>query len=118
MPPAARHRRIAADLERRIAAGEGQPGDPIPSRRDMAHRYGAHEQTIRLAVNLLQQRGLLESQGSGLPVEVAHTPVVRTYSDPDEPWPHAVETARGTTTATDELAARLDINPGVRLHWE
>src|SRR5690242_8417530 len=118
MPPAARHRRIAADLERRIAAGEWSPGDPMPSRREMADRYGAHEQTIRLAVNLLQQRGVLESQGSGLPVEVAHTPVVKTYSDPDEPWPRPVETARGTTTATDELAERLDINPGIRLHRE
>jgi GntR family transcriptional regulator len=117
MSPAARHRRIAAALERRITAGEWQPGDRLPSRRELADVYSVHEQTVRLAVNLLQQRGILESQGSGLPVEVAHTPVVRTFTDPDEPWPHGIEPGpRGTTIATDELAGRLDINPGVRLH--
>jgi GntR family transcriptional regulator len=120
MPRAvARHRRVAADVERRIAAGEWLPGDPLPSRRDLAARYGVHEQTIRLVVNLLRQRGVIESQGAGRPVEVAHTPVVRTLIDPDEPWPWRAETtARGRMAATDDLAERLGINPGLQVQWE
>lgn len=120
MPPAvARHRRIATAIERRITAGEWAPGDRLPSRAALGRALGVHEQTVRLAINLLQQRGVLESQGSGLPVEVAHTPVVQTMTDPDAPWPHGTEVAAGgTTSASDELAVRLDINPGVRLRWE
>lgn len=120
MPRAvAAHRRIAADLERRIAAGEWLPGEQIPSRTELGRHFGVHEQTIRLAVNLLRSRGVLESQGSGLPVEVAHAPVVRTLSEPDAPWPYPSETTpRGYIPATDELAERLDVGPGVRLHWE
>lgn len=120
-PPVARHRRIAADIERRIAAGEWLPGDALPSRAEFGHRYGVHEQTIRLAVNLLRQRGVLESQGSGLAVEVSHAPVVRTFivAAVDEPWPYTTETTpRGAVAATDELAGRLDVSPGVRLHEE
>jgi GntR family transcriptional regulator len=119
MPRVAQHRQIAARIERRIAAGEWLPGDPIPSRAELGKRFGVHEQTIRLAVQLLQKRGVLESQGERRPVEVAHAPVVRTLTDPDAPWPYSSETTpRGFVMATDDLAARLDINPGLRLHWE
>lgn len=120
MPPAvSRHRRIAADIERRIAAGEWLPGDQLPSRVELGKEYKVHEQTIRLAVILLQKRGVLESQGERRRMEVAHALVVRTFTEPDDPWPYRSETtARGQTAATDELAQRLDINPGVRLSWE
>lgn len=119
MPRASRHRRIAADIERRIAAGEWLPGDPIPSRAELARRWGVHEQTVRLAVVLLQQRGVLESPGGRRSPEVAHAPVVRELTDPDAAWPYRVETTPGgTTVATDELADRLQVSPGVRLRWE
>jgi GntR family transcriptional regulator len=120
MPPVvARHRRIAADIERRITNGEWLPGDQLPSRAALGRDYGVHEQTIRLAMVLLQRRGVVESQGERRRVEVAHTPIVRTLSDPDAPWPHRSETLpRGTTRASDELADRLDVGTGVSLHWE
>lgn len=119
MPRVAQSRRIAADIERRIEAGEWFPGDKLPSRVELGKRFGVNEQTIRLAVILLQKRGVLESQGARRPVEVAHASVVRTFTAPDAPWPDRTETIpRGATPATDELAARLDINPGVRLQWE
>lgn len=119
MPRVARSRHIAADIERRIAAGEWLPGDPLPSRAELGRRFGVHEQTVRLAVILLQERGLLESQGPRRRVEVAHAPVVRTLTDPDAPWEYGTETMpRSHTLATDDLARRLDLNPGVRLNWE
>jgi GntR family transcriptional regulator len=122
MPPdVARHRRIAEDIERRIANGEWAPGDGLPSRAALGREYKVHEQTIRLAVVLLQRRGVVESQGERRPVEVAHAVVVRDFtpSAADAPWPHPVDiTPGGLVAATDELARRLDINPGLRLHYE
>lgn len=119
MPRAAQHRRIAALIERRIAAGIWLPGEQLPSRAALGQLLGVHEQTVRLALVLLRERGVIESRGERLRPEVAHTPVVRTFTDPDEPWLHATETTpRDMTAATDELAERLDVNPGVRLHWE
>lgn len=122
MPPVvARHRRIAADIERRIARGEWAPGGQLPSRAALGRDYGVHEQTVRLAVVLLQKRGILESQGERRRPEVAQAAVVRTFTlaDADAPWPHLTDTLpRGRRRATDELARRLDINPGVQLNWE
>lgn len=122
MPSAvARHRRIAADIERRIARGEWAPGQPLPSRAALGRDYGVHEQTIRLAVVLLQKRGVLESQGERRRPEVAQAAVVRTFTlaDADAPWPYPTDALpRGRRTATDELARRLDINPRVQLNWQ
>lgn len=117
--PVARSRRIAADIERRITAGEWAPGDLLPSRAALGREYGVHEQTIRLAVILLRTRGILESQGERRRLEVAHAPHVRIYDDPDGPWPHGSDTSGVTTVAaSDSLAVRLEVNPGVRLHRE
>jgi GntR family transcriptional regulator len=122
MPPVvARHRRVAADIERRIREGEWAPGDQLPSRAELGRDYGVHEQTIRLAMVLLQKRGVLESQGKRRHIEVAQAAVVRTFTlgAADAPWPHLTDTTpRGRRAATDELALRLDINPGVQLNWE
>jgi GntR family transcriptional regulator len=117
--PAARSRRIAAAIEWCIAAGEWLPGELLPSRAELGRRFGVHEQTVRLALVLLRDRGLIESRGERLRPEVAHTPIVRTFTEPDAPWLWSSETTpRGTTTASEETAQRLDLNPGVRLHWE
>lgn len=118
-PAPLRSRHIAADVERRIAAGEWRPGEQVPSRAALAREYGVHEQTVRLAVVNLRERGVLESQGRGRRLEVAHAPHVRIYDDPDEPWPHGSETRDvRTEAASDNLALRLEINPGVRLNRE
>lgn len=119
MPRAAQHRRIAADIERRIAAGEWPPGTQLPSRADLGKRYGVHEQTIRLALIRLRERGIVESRGARLRMQVAHTPVVQTLTDPDAPWPHRTErTPHGRIAAPDEVAERLDLNPGVLVQRE
>ncbi|MGW0584629.1 GntR family transcriptional regulator, partial [Streptomyces sp. NPDC002920] len=55
--PEARFRRIAADIRRRIEAGEWAVGEDLPSRREMGAEYGVHAQTMRLAHRLLRQQG-------------------------------------------------------------
>ncbi|MDJ0345683.1 GntR family transcriptional regulator [Streptomyces sp. H10-C2] len=120
MPAAAmaRHRRIAADLRRRIAAGDWRPGEQIPSRADLGVEYRVHEQTIRLAIVLLRQEGVLDSEQRQRPW-VAHPPAVRTLTNPDAPWPYGSETTDTTPVrATADLAAGLDVPLGVRLQTE
>ncbi|NEC67365.1 GntR family transcriptional regulator [Streptomyces sp. SID9727] len=47
MPADARYRGIAADIIRRIEAGEWPAGAPLPSRRALAAEYGVGGRTDR-----------------------------------------------------------------------
>ncbi|MFB7244676.1 GntR family transcriptional regulator [Streptomyces populi] len=114
----ARHRRIAADIRRRIAAGEWHPGDPLPSRTELATQLGVHPQTVRLAVVLLRRTGILEGEERRA-VYVAHPPAMRTLTDADAEWPFPCETTDfRPRPATRELAERLGVEPGVMLRHE
>ncbi|MER7517757.1 GntR family transcriptional regulator [Streptomyces sp. NPDC126499] len=114
----ARYRRIAADIHARIQAGEWRSGELLPSRIVMAQRYGVHEQTVRLAYQLLRQTGILEGE-KRRGVYVAHPPAMRTLTDPDAPWPFSCETTEAVSCrATDDLSARLDVPIGATLRRE
>lgn len=116
--PGARHRRIAADIRRRIAAGEWRPGDPLPSRAELASELGVHPQTVRLAYVLLRRAGVLEGEERKA-VYVAHPPAMRTLIDADAEWPFSSETTdTRPRPATEELAARLGVHVGVPLQHE
>lgn len=55
--------RIAADLRRRIApGGEFEPGDRIPTLPELCVHYSVSEITVRNAIRLLANEGLLESR--------------------------------------------------------
>ncbi|MFJ3950356.1 GntR family transcriptional regulator [Streptomyces libani] len=114
----AAHRRVAADLAAQISAGLWVPGDQLPSRASLARHYGVHEQTVRLAMILLRSRGLVEGEQRNR-LRVAHPPVMRTLIRPDADWPHQTETADSSPCrATDELADRLGVQPGITLQHE
>ncbi|MFH8804030.1 GntR family transcriptional regulator [Streptomyces sp. NPDC017936] len=114
----ARHRRIAADIRRRIAAGEWRVGEPLPSRAELAAELGVHPQTVRLAYVLLRQAGVLEGEERRA-VYVAHPPAMRTLTDADADWPHSRETIdTRPQPATVELADRLGVPAGVVLQHE
>ncbi|MEU0819003.1 GntR family transcriptional regulator [Streptomyces mirabilis] len=116
--PEARHRQIAADIRRRIQAGEWRPGDQIPSRVDMATVYRVHPQTMRLAYVLLRRTGVLEGEERKR-VYVAHPPAMRTLTDADAEWPWPSETTdTRPRPATEELAERLGVRAGVTLQHE
>lgn len=54
--------RIAADLRHRITSGEYEPGDRIPTLPELCERYGVSEITVRNALQLLRNEGLVESR--------------------------------------------------------
>lgn len=118
MSAEARYRRIAADIRRRIQGGEWQTGERLPSRTDMAQRYGVHPQTIRLAYALLRRTGVLDGE-ERKHVTVAHPPAMRTLTDADAEWPYGSETTdTRPRPATAELAERLGVRVGAVLHHE
>lgn len=114
----ARHRQIAADIRRRIAAGEWRPGQALPSRNQLAAEYHVHPQTIRLARVLLRRAGVLEGEERKA-VYVAHPPAMRTLTDADAEWPYSSETTdTRPRAATEELAERLGVHAGAPLKHE
>jgi GntR family transcriptional regulator len=116
--PEAKHRRIAADINRRIKAGDWSVGEDLPSRAEMAAEYRVHPQTMRLAHRLLRSQGILEGEERKR-VFVAHPPAMRTLTDADADWPFASETTdTRPRPATEELAERLGVHVGATLRHE
>lgn len=114
----ARHRQIAADIRRRIAAGEWRPGQPLPSRAELAAELGVHPQTVRLAYVLLRRTGVLEGEERRA-AYVAHPPAMRTLTDADADWPYSSETTdTRPRPASVELAERLGVHVGALLKHE
>ena len=61
-----RYRAIAADLRARMASGELAAGGVLPSEAELSSRYDASRVTVRRALELLREEGLIESrQGFG-----------------------------------------------------
>ncbi|MDP6666625.1 MAG: response regulator [Dehalococcoidia bacterium] len=59
--PGLRYVSIADDLQRQIESGAVQSGQQLPSQHEMAKQYGVSLTTLRSAVDLLEQRGLVRS---------------------------------------------------------
>jgi DNA-binding GntR family transcriptional regulator len=61
-----RYIRVANDIAARIKSGELAPGTRLRSELDLAERYGVAYQTVRHAMKVLRERGLIVSiQGRG-----------------------------------------------------
>lgn len=73
------HSHIADELTSEILTARYQPGDRLPSERDLAHRFEANRGAVREAMKVLQQRGLIDIQPGGArvtPVEEASLDVI------------------------------------------
>lgn len=68
------HRRIAGDIERRIASGEWRPGFRIPTEVELTAEYGCARMTVSRAMSDLASRGLVVRRRRAGTV-VAHPPV-------------------------------------------
>jgi DNA-binding GntR family transcriptional regulator len=69
------YRRIAAELQRAIAAGELAPGDPLPPEATLTREYGVSRGTARQALSFLARLGLVRAvPGKGRFVQAATSP--------------------------------------------
>lgn len=69
------YQQVAASISASIASGAFQPGQRLPSERDLADDFGVSRPTVRRAVIALEMRGLLEArQGSGVYVRLDQPP--------------------------------------------
>ncbi|MDP8922549.1 MAG: GntR family transcriptional regulator, partial [Chloroflexota bacterium] len=65
IPSAPLYERIAADVLRRVAAGELRPGDRLAPVRRAARDWGVNLNTVARAYALLADRGILETRAGG-----------------------------------------------------
>ena len=60
---------VAAEIRRAIADGEAKPGERMPLAKDLACVLGGNSNTVRRALRLLRDEGLLEfRRGRGITV--------------------------------------------------
>jgi molybdate-binding protein/DNA-binding transcriptional regulator YhcF (GntR family) len=59
------YERIAAEILRRVAAGELRPGDRLPPIRQAAGEWGVNLNTVARAYAALAERGILETRSGG-----------------------------------------------------
>ena len=113
---------IAADLEQRIQSGEFQPGQALPPQRELSAAYGVTLMTLRQALALLTDRGLVAQQpGRGTFVHGAKAAYsmgsLRSLSDDLRAQGHIVDTivlAREPGPLPGEVAEQLGMSPGAR----
>ncbi|EST17930.1 GntR family transcriptional regulator [Streptomyces roseochromogenus] len=129
--------RVADDLRRRVAAGEWEVGEKLPSRAKLATAYGVGTNVLQKAQERLITEGVLEGRaGSGtyvrIPRERRRMVRIRQHEQPGGPSSGADTAVCGSvgtweshsqarTPAPDHIAHRLGIAPGslcVRTHYE
>ena len=55
------YQRIVDEIAARIESGELPPGSKLPSSRELQEQYDTSHMTVRTAVTILRDRGLVES---------------------------------------------------------
>ncbi|MFG1999243.1 GntR family transcriptional regulator [Spirillospora sp. NPDC048911] len=60
-PP--RYRQIAAELQRRIEEGDLQPGNQLPTEKELKEEWKVSESTVKSAMQELRERRLIETVG-------------------------------------------------------
>jgi GntR family transcriptional regulator len=59
------YRRIAEDIRRRVETGEWPPGTRVPSEDSLTTEYGCARATVRRAIYLLRDEGLVQARPLG-----------------------------------------------------
>ncbi|MFE6521223.1 winged helix-turn-helix domain-containing protein [Streptomyces sp. NPDC057794] len=95
---------IADHLRERIRAGELRPGDRLPTQAELADRFGVERGTVRQALRVLHEDGLLTDVSKGSPPRVAAPAPAR-----DEPQPTMVGLAPRLTEAFSATSVHVDV---------
>ncbi|MFI0374273.1 GntR family transcriptional regulator [Actinomadura sp. 1N219] len=128
--PPTKAQAITNALAARIVEGELDPGTWLPSERELARRYEADRSTVRRALRMLAEQGLVQlKHGSGAQVRTARR-VRRAAADITRQvgaWRgfHVSAQKDGRTPftrttvseveASERVAHRLDVPPGTRV---
>lgn len=108
------HRRIGADIERRILSGDWAPGDRVPTEAELMADYGCARMTVSRALSDLAARGLVVRRRRAGTV-VAHPPV-HSAAVVDIPDIQAEVEGRGMAYA-HVLLKRAERAPGAAEDW-
>ena len=127
----AKYKQIAGDLREQITSGALPPGSQLPTEPELAAAHDASRSTVRLALGLLIQQGLVETkQGIGTYVTEPATPLIIMLSGEEdwragqpghtalqptgEPadWPTTEKFQAETISANAEVAAALNLAEG------
>ncbi|MET7572689.1 GntR family transcriptional regulator [Streptomyces sp. NPDC005492] len=94
---------IADTLRDRIRTGDLKAGDRLPTQADLAEEFGVERGTVRQALRVLQEAGLLTNVSKGSPPRIAERPAVQ-----DDPQPTMVALAPRVSEAFAEPHVRVD----------
>jgi GntR family transcriptional regulator len=122
-PKSSRYRDIATRLQKEIRLGKTPIGNLLPTETELMALYSASRQTVREALRILMDQGLIVRRaGLGSVVIASEPPVLFTHSVKSlgEWLRYSNETYRDVVTSRDivadrKLAALLKCEPGK--HW-
>ena len=123
-PGQSRYAALAAALRERVIGGEWPPGSALPAETRLAAEHGVALGTLRRALELLAEHGLIERRhGKGTFVRsgLAGAPMLRffRFGAGDGEVPHSRIVSRQSVVAAPEVARRLGIargEPVLKLH--
>lgn len=112
--------RIHGEMRDRISSGQWAAGSPLPSQQELAAQFGVSIMTLRQALQLLSDEGLIQARhGSGTYVSARYAydlGHLRSFADDLARQGAAVTTrvlAAGVVTPPADVAARLAAPAGV-----
>ncbi|WP_040906816.1 winged helix-turn-helix domain-containing protein [Streptomyces griseoflavus] len=94
---------IADILRERIRSGDLRAGERLPTQAELAEEFGVERGTVRQALRVLQQDGLLSNVSKGSPPRIAEPAHAR-----EEPRPTMVGLAPRLTEAFSAAHVRVD----------
>ncbi|WP_433546893.1 winged helix-turn-helix domain-containing protein [Streptomyces sp. CA-294286] len=89
------HREVADTLRERIRKGELKAGDHMPTQSRLAEEFCVERGTIRQALRILHDEGLLTPAGRGAPARVAETSPLAAGADAASGLPQPTVSALG-----------------------
>lgn len=116
-PGQSRYAALAAALRQRVVDGEWPPGTALPAETSLAAEHGVALGTLRRALELLTEQGLIErrhGRGTFVRAGLSGAPMLRffRFGAGDGEVPQSRILARHSVVASPEVARRLGIARG------